>query len=551
MRFADRIAVKDFALTGEGYLRVRATLSRTGIQDYYGWELGKTEAEWGRVFKVYRPADEVFSGDALASFRLRPITDGHPYDGVNAETWRKEAVGVVGEDTRRDGIHMAATLLITDAKISNRVQRKGSVELSCGYDCDLDETPGLTADGEAYDAVQRNIRGNHVAIVDQGRCGPSCATGNDGSTGSPKIVMLLASKDTQRALAAWCDAAGFDRSTTHGGNKINPADFDFHVTVIATANAVTVPTGEHTIPGIELAATGFGVLGTNGDIPVMNLDAGGVLGDMRKHYVSAYRAVPTFADFKPHVSLSYSWSGSPAIDGLRVPDGPLVFDRIVVDEFDAPKPKADAMPSLTDCPGNSRCQCQRTPSPDTKGQDAMTTKTVTVDGKQLEVTADVAAVIEGLQAKIADGSTSYGKLKDAAGQLAEIVEKHTKTKADEIAAKDAEIADLKAKVPTADQIAAIAADLANVIADAKSLAPDLDTKGKTADAIRTEAVRAVMGDKASTMDGKSADYIAATFDRLVESAKDGGNAPLTIKGVDRAADAYATYCKNLDSGWKE
>lgn len=553
MRIVDRIAVTDMVMTGEGYLRVRAKLSRTGIQDYYGWEIGKTgDGEASRAHRIYRDPAEVFAADAMASFRLKPVTDGHPFESVTAENWSKQARGIVADDVARDGDHMAATLLITDAEIANRIQRKGSVELSCGYDCDLDMTPGVTPDGEPYDGRQITIRGNHVAVVDQGRCGPSCATGNDGSTGSPKIVMLLASKDTQRALAAWCDAAGFDRSTTHGGNKINPADFDFHVTVIATANAVTVPTGEHTIPGIELAATGFGVLGTNGDIPVMNLDAGGVLGDMRKHYVSAYRAVPTFADFKPHVSLSYSWSGSPAIDGLRVPDGPLVFDRIVVDEFDAPKPKADAMPSLTDCPGNSRCQCQRTPAtPDTKGQDAMTTKTVTVDGKQLEVTADVAAVIEGLQAKIADGSTSYGKLKDAAGQLAEIVEKHTKTKADEIAAKDAEIADLKAKVPTADQIAAIAADLANVIADAKSLAPDLDTKGKTADAIRTEAVRAVMGDKASTMDGKSADYIAATFDRLVESAKDGGNAPLTIKGVDRAADAYATYCKNLDSGWKE
>lgn len=384
MIMTDRIVVRDYTLTGEGYLHVKATLSRTGIQDYYGWEISEEPSD--KVFRVYRPAEEVFAKEALASFHLRPVTDGHPFDGVNAETWRKEAVGVIGSDTRQDGGHMAATLLITDAMICNRIQRDGSVELSCGYSCDLIMDGGVTETGETYDAKQTNIRGNHVAIVEQGRCGPSCKAGGD------------------------------------------------------------------------------------------------------------------------------------------------------------------QMPNLTDCSGKSRCQCQR--NPDTKGQDEMTTKTVTIDGKQLEVTADVAAVIEGLQAKIAADEKSYGKLRDASAQLAEIVEKNTKVKTDELAAKDAEIADLKSKIPTADQIAATAIELAGVIADAKAIAPDLDTKGKAADAVRSDAVKFALGDKAASLDGKSADYITATFDRLVEAAKSSdGNAPLRVGG-DSKPSAAKTYSDNLVNAWK-
>lgn len=557
MRIADTIAVTDMVMTGEGYLRLAAKLSRTGIQDYYGWEIGRSDnGEWDRVFRIYRDPAEVFSPAALASFCLKPVTDGHPVASVTAETWAKEAKGIVADDVRRDGDHMAATLLLTDAEIINRTQRKGgTVELSCGYDCDLDMSAGVTDAGETYDGRQTNIRGNHVAIVDRGRCGSSCATSRDASTGSPKVVMLFASKETQRALSAWCNGAGFDRSKTHGGTPINPDDFDFHATIIATTNAVTMPTGEHQIPGAALLANGFEVLGKDGNTPVLLLSADGFLADLRRHYVNTYRAEPTFSEFKPHVSLSYSWDGAPAIDGMAVPDFPLVFDRIVVDEFVAsPQPKADAMPTLTDCPGNPRCQCQSTPAntDSTKGQDAMSNKTVTIDGKQLEVTADVAAVIEGLQSKVAH----HDKVKDAAMQLAEIVEKHTSVKAAEIAAKDAEIADLKGKVPTADQIAATAAELASVMADAKSIAPDLDTKGQTADAIRLAAAKVAMGDKAASLDGRSADYVAATFDRLVDAARSGGGSdPLRDgfkagSGAKDAAQPHKTYLDSLANAWK-
>lgn len=209
------------------------------------------------------------------------------------------------------------------------------------------------------------------------------------------------------------------------------------------------------------------------------------------------------------------------------------------------------MPQFRDCGGNSRCGCQRNNDP--KGQD-MTTKTVTVDGKQFQVTADVAAVIEGLQAKIADGNASYDKLKDASAQLAEIVERHNGATAETIAAKDAEIEELKARVPTADQLQALADERASVIADAKSIAPDLDPKGKGLADIRKEASAVALGDDAASLEGKSDDYIVATFDRLVAAAKNSAVDPVTAAFKSGAKDAKVSprdaYLARTANAWK-
>lgn len=546
MRFMDRIAVKDMALTGEGYLRVRAKLSRHGIQDYYGYEIGQEPPE--KVFRIYRPADEVFSDEALASFRLKPVTDGHPFDGVTAETWTKEARGVIAEDVRRDGDHMVATLLITDADIANRIQRTGSVELSCGYDCDLDMTPGFTASAQTYDAVQRKIRGNHVAVVDRGRCGPTCATNADKATGSAKIVMLNTSRETGRNLREWAEGLGFNLTRTHGGRDIDAADFDFHTTLIATATRITLPTGEHEIAPFAVAPMSFGVLGKDDGVPVLNLDAGR-LADLRRFYVQAYGAIPTFEDFKPHVSLSYAWSGAPALDGLSLPDFPLVFDRIIVDEF-TPDTGCDAMPRLTDCPGESRCQCKRKTDED---QD-MTKKTVTIDGKTLEVTAEVATVIDGLVAKLNAADAEGRAIKDAAAELRQVVEDHTAVKADEIATLKAKVADLEGKVPTADALDAMAEERASVIADARKIDINVETKGKSLSDIRKAAVAKVLGDKASTLDGKSDDYISARFESLVDAAS---NTPDPVANAMRKSDGKAAepkgraaYLDSLSNAWK-
>ncbi len=158
-----------------GWLRADATIARTGIQLYARGD--------GTVRREYRPPEEVFDEATLESFEMVPVTDDHPpglLDASNATTYAK---GHLGEEVEADEdlVKVVAPLLITDGELVAKVL-EGKQELSCGYTCDLDDTPG-EIDGEAYDCVQRNIRGNHVAVVDVGRAGPDVRIRLDTSDG--------------------------------------------------------------------------------------------------------------------------------------------------------------------------------------------------------------------------------------------------------------------------------------------------------------------------------------------------------------------------------
>lgn len=134
----------------------------------------------GTEIREYRPPDEVFHADALASFDVAPLTNGHPTEGLlDAENTRRYQVGTIIAP-KADGNRVRSQILVTDAETIAAL-KDGKTQLSCGYLADLDETPGVTPEGERYDAVQRNIRGNHVAIVAVGRAGPSVSVRMDSS----------------------------------------------------------------------------------------------------------------------------------------------------------------------------------------------------------------------------------------------------------------------------------------------------------------------------------------------------------------------------------
>lgn len=155
-----------------------------------------------------------------------------------------------------------------------------------------------------------------------------------------KIAMLAASTETQNALRAYCLAAGFDLTRTHGGREITDDMFDFHVTLMATREPVFIPETDHLIKPIEVAPTGFDVLGVKADTPVLALYATDALAMARNFFLEVYGAEPTFEDFKPHVSLSYDWEGEPDLAELDLPTFKLSFDRLIVDSF---KPEQKSM----------------------------------------------------------------------------------------------------------------------------------------------------------------------------------------------------------------
>lgn len=162
-------------MTADGYMVAKnSTLARTGVQQYRAYELGlDTEGmDPMRVIRLHRPAEEVFDGQSMASFESKPITIDHPSDPVTADNWADLAKGEA-RDVARFGEMMTATLIVKSKDAIDEIQ-SGKNQLSNGYTFDLDMTPGTSAQGQAYDGVQRNIRGNHIAIVDAARCGSAC-----------------------------------------------------------------------------------------------------------------------------------------------------------------------------------------------------------------------------------------------------------------------------------------------------------------------------------------------------------------------------------------
>jgi hypothetical protein len=124
----------------------------------------------GGVRRELRLPDEVFKQDSLDSYDGAPLTDDHPDCMVDSSTARAVARGTVTQSGRRDGDMVATSMLVTDADTIKKM-KAGKRELSVGYQVDLDETPGTHPEYGQYDAVQRNIVVNHLALVDVARAG--------------------------------------------------------------------------------------------------------------------------------------------------------------------------------------------------------------------------------------------------------------------------------------------------------------------------------------------------------------------------------------------
>ncbi|TRC78522.1 DUF2213 domain-containing protein [Mesorhizobium sp. WSM4310] len=183
MQFTDAVTVAGTRQTTDGYLVAEARAVRTGIQLYAGHEVGKPGQD---VVRVYRAADQVFSTDSLQSFSHAPITVDHPDEEVTAENWKALSVGEVSTAAKQDGHWVMLPLILKDAAAIKSVV-DGKRELSAGYTCDLDFTAGVTADGEAYDAQQRGIKINHLALVDRARAGSKARIGDAGPWGAAPI----------------------------------------------------------------------------------------------------------------------------------------------------------------------------------------------------------------------------------------------------------------------------------------------------------------------------------------------------------------------------
>lgn len=160
----DRQTLDELTLEPNGWLRASAALTRTGVFAYRNQD--------GSIRRELRPPQEVFRADLLQLYSGLPLTVGHPDVFLDASTTRAHQVGSISSP-RREADKLVADVLVTDLPAIEQIQR-GVRQISVGYEAELDPTPGVWM-GQPYDAVQRNIQPNHIAIVDRGRAGPECA----------------------------------------------------------------------------------------------------------------------------------------------------------------------------------------------------------------------------------------------------------------------------------------------------------------------------------------------------------------------------------------
>lgn len=111
---------------------------------------------------------ELLSDSTVNSADNRPVTNDH-HGLVTKDNATQLAKGFTADNAHVDNNTLRVDMTIMDGKLIDAINN-GKQELSIGFQTNIDQTPGKY-NGVAYDSVQKDIRINHVAVVNQGRAG--------------------------------------------------------------------------------------------------------------------------------------------------------------------------------------------------------------------------------------------------------------------------------------------------------------------------------------------------------------------------------------------
>jgi uncharacterized protein len=166
VRRYDRARLSQTSRTPQGFLKAPAFFTRTGVFEY-------ARADGTKVREL-RPESEVFAKESLATLAGAPLTKDHPIDGmVTPDNAKTLAVGWTGETIERKDALVSGIVTIMDGAVIKDAEAGKLHDISMGYTCRIDATPGTDPTHGRYDQVQRDIRYNHVALggADWGRAG--------------------------------------------------------------------------------------------------------------------------------------------------------------------------------------------------------------------------------------------------------------------------------------------------------------------------------------------------------------------------------------------
>lgn len=184
-------------------------ITKECVRPYLGKNIdpdGTMGLEPDKVYNVYRPWSELSKAEALQTFNGKPFRNEHEMvgttEGITSTDETRVGGSIYNARPADDGSHViVADLTIFSKEIQDLIE-SGKKELSLGYFCDYRPEKGVF-DGQAYDFVQCEIEGNHIALVDRGRMGRDVRVFDKAITFDSMEIpeMKNKAKDTEKSVA--------------------------------------------------------------------------------------------------------------------------------------------------------------------------------------------------------------------------------------------------------------------------------------------------------------------------------------------------------------
>ena len=156
-----------------GYMTIEGCpISSYGVFQYSAGQLG-LPGDPTRIVNVYRPESAVSDPEYIESLKNLPLIDEHEMlsgfddddDSVAPED--KGVEGIITSNAYYEAPWARGDIRIYSRNMQNQLER-GKEDLSLGYSCRYTEQPGIW-NGTPYEVVQDKMRGNHIALVKEGR----------------------------------------------------------------------------------------------------------------------------------------------------------------------------------------------------------------------------------------------------------------------------------------------------------------------------------------------------------------------------------------------
>jgi hypothetical protein len=226
-----------------GFLHIETSnISKANVCPYLGREIpGAAELglDLDRVYYLYRDSDEL--ARAKDTFNNLPVLAEH-VPVLPDQLPEELIIGSTGTDADFDGTYLRNSLVIWQQAAQDAVEADRKREISCGYRYRADMTPGVTKDGLRYDGVMREIMGNHVALVIEGRAGPDVVVGDEVMKLKSRTALMISGviQAAVRPLLA-ADAKVDLASALAGVNGKSAARKDAGATIAAKVAELVTP----------------------------------------------------------------------------------------------------------------------------------------------------------------------------------------------------------------------------------------------------------------------------------------------------------------------